>query len=135
MTFMFSFDADNIANTRTNVIALVFIAYSHTTMALLNFENSFCLPSQNVILFVLFSLKPIYFHELQDFKHHLNYCSPITVFSSHMFLTGCGMFEIWCVWDVESSRCGMSGTWEVGNLGCGMFGMWDVGDVGCLWDM
>ena len=135
MTFMFSFDADNIANTRTNVIALVFKAYSHTSMALLIFENSFCLPSQKVILFVLFSLKPIYFHELQDFKHHLNYCSPITVFSSHMFLTGCGMFEIWCVRDVKSSRCGMSGTWDVRNLGCGMFGMWDVGDVGCLWDM
>ena len=129
MTFMFSFDADNIANTRTNVIALVFKAYSHTSMALLIFENSFCLPSQKVILFVLFSLKPIYFHELQDFKHHLNYCSPITVFSSHVFdwfwnvrdlvCFGCRIFEMWHVWDVGREK----------------FGVWDVWNVGCLWDM
>ena len=51
-----------------------------------------------------------------------------------MFLTSCGMFKIWDVWDV--------GLWgwviygdvrrgKVGRLGCGMFGMWDVQDVEC----
>ena len=46
-----------------------------------------------------------------------------------IFLTGCGIFEIWVVWDVEYSRCGMFGIWDVCDvscLGCEMFEMWDV---------
>ena len=81
MTFLFGFNVDNIVSTRTTVIALVFIAYYHTTIALLIFEKSFCLPSKNVIPFVPFCLKLIYFHEFQAFKYHLHYCSRITVFS------------------------------------------------------
>ena len=38
---------------------------------------------------------------------------------------GCGMFEIWDVWDLECSACAMFGMWDVGHVvcsGCGMFG-------------
>ena len=50
-----------------------------------------------------------------------------------------GMLEMWNVLDVGCSGCGYSGCemfgmWDVRDVecsGCGMFGMWDVRNVGC----
>ena len=134
MTFMFGFNFDNIVSTRTTVMTLVFITCYHTTMALLNFENLFCLPAKKVIPCVPFCFKRLYLHDIQACKYHLNYCSPITVFSCHMmFPKACGMFGMLNVGDVGYSGSGMLG--DVGDVGClryGMFRMWDVRDVGCL---
>ena len=72
------------------------------------------------------------FHDFQACRFHINYCSPITVFSCHMmFLKSCGMFRMWNTWDlgdvevqdVECSRLGIMRKWDVrdvGYLGCGM---------------
>ena len=102
----------------------------------------------------LFCLKLLYFYVFQACQFHLNYCSPITVFSCHMmFLTGCGMFRMWNAWevgclgcempgkrdfrDMKCSRCGMWGMWRVWDVwdvecsGCEMFEMWNVRDVEC----
>ena len=138
------------------VMALVYITCYHTTRALFIFENIFCLPERKVITRVLLYLKLLNLYDFRACKFHLNYCSPITVFSCHMFLTGCGMFRtqdvwdvgrwgcrmfgMWDVRDVKCSRCGMFRMWDVGmwdvrDMGCsgwGMFGMWDVWNVGCL---
>ena len=49
------------------------------------------------------------------------------------------MFRMWDVWDEECSGCGMFWMWDVrdvedvGCLGCGIFGMWDVGYLPGCW--
>ena len=50
------------------------------------------------------------------------------------------MLEMWDVWDVGCSGCGMFGMWDVrdvGCSGCGMCGMWDVGSgmFAGMWDI
>ena len=146
MIFMFGFNFDNIVSTRATVITLVFITCYHTTVALFIFENFFCLPVKKIIPCVPFCFKLLYFYDFQTCKYHLNYCSPITVFSCHMmFLTACGVFGMWDIQDVGCSGCGMSGMWNVADVrysGCGMFRMWrvwDVGYLGCgmlgMWDI
>ena len=120
MTFTLGFNVDSIVSTRTTIMTLVFITCYHTTMSLLIFENLFCFPAKKNIPCVLFCLKLFYLHDFQACKCHLNYCSPITVFSCHMiFSTGCAV----CV------RCEMF--WDVGGWRCGMFRMWDVQGMGC----
>ena len=42
------------------------------------------------------------------------------------------MFEMWDVWDVESSGCGMFEMRDVSDVRCLGYGIWDVClDVGC----
>ena len=136
---MFGFNFDSIVSTRATVITLVFITCYHTTVALFIFENLFCLPVKKIIPCVPFCFKLLYFYDFQTCKYHLNYCSPITVFSCHMmFLTacrclGCEIFKMWDVWDVECCGCAIFGSWDVQDvacLGCGISGMWNVGNVG-----
>ena len=50
MTFMLFFNVDNIVSTSTTVTTLVSITCYHTTIALLIFENLFCLLEKKVIL-------------------------------------------------------------------------------------
>ena len=137
---MFGFNFDNIVSTRATVITLVFITCYHTTVALFIFENLFCLPVKKIIPCVPFCFKLLYFYDFQTCKYHLNYCSPITVFSCHMmFLTacrclGCEIFKMWDVRDVGCLGCGMLRMCDirvVGCSGCGVFGMWDIWDVEC----
>ena len=61
-------------------MTLVYMTCYHTTMALLIFENLFCLTAAKVVSFVLFCLKLLYLHNFQVCKFHLNYWSPLTIF-------------------------------------------------------
>ena len=46
---MFGFNVDILLVPQETVMTLVFIICFHATMALLTFENLFCLPLKNVI--------------------------------------------------------------------------------------
>ena len=59
-----------------------------------------------------------------------------------LYISGCGIFGMSDIWDIECWGCGMFGMWDVRNvecLGCemleflgyGMFRMWCVRDLGC----
>ena len=116
---MFGFDFDNIVDTRTTVMTLVFITCCHTPMALLVFENLFCLPGKKVIC-VLFCLKILYLHLLSDLQ-----IPPQLVQPYYSFFTSYDVSD--GLWDVQ----------DVGCLGCRTFRTWDAGDVrrrnvGCL---
>ena len=69
MAFMFGLNVDKIVSTRTAIMTVVFITCYHTTMALLIFQNLFCLPSKKVMPCVLFCLRFLYSHDFQACKY------------------------------------------------------------------